>query len=238
MKLFKIVVVLFLFCVSAVSSQAQTTSIFLSQYQQTIKELLSNYKQNRGEELDAQIFDISNRSFYGFLEGSKGKRKYENDLMAMMYFDNIKINNKSSSFCFILYNPQSMLIENYIKNTNFGIDDTILYLALHEMAHCFIRHQQQLSKITDKLTPQEDEQFADMFSIAYFIMQNQKLNAAKIVRQNKKLNEKDVHYSPEQLEKFFILFNEQEIETQNSNNIQYIINNTYNIFKKIKNNLE
>lgn len=238
MKSFKILLVLFLFFISIVPSQAQTTSNFLSQYQQTIKEILSNYNQNKGEDLDAQIFDISNRSFYGFLEGSKGKRKYENDLMAMMYFDDIKINQKSSSFCFILYSPQSMLIENYIKNTSFGIDDTILYLVLHEMGHCFVRHQQQINKISGQLNPQEDEQFADMFSIAYFIMQNQKLSAAKIVRQNKKLNQNDIHYSPQQLERFFLLFNEQELDIQKSKNIQYILDKTYEIFTKIKNNTE
>ena len=131
-----------------------------------------------------------------------------------------------------------MLIENYVKNTNFGLEDTILYLALHEMAHCFVRHQQQLNKITDKLTPKEDEQFADMFSIAYFTMQDKKLNAVKILRQNKRLDEKDVHHSPQQLEKFFILFNDQELDLRNANNIQYIIDNTYAIFTKIKNNAE
>ena len=206
---------------------------FLSSYQNKIAHIIKNYPQIEGKKLNAQIFDITNKVFYNFLLSSKGYKTKDTDLMAMMYFDQFAINKEASSFCFILYDSKSTLLKSYRLYSLFNSEAITSYLAAHEMGHCLYAHQYQIGNVKEKLTPKENEQIADMFSIAYFLTIGQKENAAKIIRNVKSLQPDDIHSNTEQLSEFFNIFIDFD-NLQQYNDFEKLFKVSYKVFLQIK----
>lgn len=235
MKFFKFLPALALVLCTSSNSADINNQEFLSLYQSKVANILNNYPQNNGKKLNAQIFDINNNAYMGFLTTSKGYKKPSGDVMAMMYYDQFKVNNLETSFCFILYDSKSNLLNSYLKNTLLDYESVTNYLVMHEMGHCLYAHQHQIVNIKEKITERENEQLADMFSVAYFSVIGQKENAVKIVRQNRKIDPKDIHSNGKDVENFFVLFNDLDNIEQYSD-FEKLFDITFKIFTKNKNN--
>jgi hypothetical protein len=235
MKFFKFLPALAL--IFSVSSQATdiNNQEFLSFYQSKVANILNNYPQNEGKKLSAQIFDINNNAYLGFLKTSKGYKKPSGDVMAMMYYDKFKVNNEDTSFCFVLYDSKSNLVNSYLKNTLLDYDTMTTYLVMHEMGHCLYAHKFQIGNVKEKITERENEQIADMFSVAYFSVQGQKENAVKIIRQTRRVDPKDIHSNGKEVENFFILFNDLNNIEQYSD-FGKLFEITFKVFLDIRNN--
>lgn len=206
---------------------------FLSSYQNKIAHIIKNYPQPKGKKLNAQIFDISNKVFYDFLISSRGYKRKDTDLMAMMYFEQFSVNQEESSFCFILYDSKSTLLKSYTLYSLFNNEAITSYLAAHEMGHCLYAHQYQIGNVKEKLTPKENEQIADMFSIAYFLVIGQKENAAKIIRNIKTLKTNDIHSNTEELSTFYNTFIDFD-NLEQHNDFDKLFKITYKVFLEIK----
>ena len=235
MKLLKFLPTLALICCAYSNAANLNNQEFLSLYQSKVTNILNNYPQNDGKKLNAQIFDINNNAYMGFLSASRGYKKPSGDVMAMMYYDQFKVNDKDTSFCFILYDSKSNLLNSYLKNTLLDYESVTNYLVMHEMGHCLYAHQQQIGNIKEKITERENEQVADMFSVAYFSVIGQKENAVKIVRQNRKIDPKDIHSNGKDVENFFVLFNDLDNIEQYSD-FGKLFDITFKLFTKNKNN--
>lgn len=233
MKFLKLLPILAL--IFSTSSKADVNNQeFLSLYQSKVKNILQNYPQDEGKKLSAQIFDINNNAYLGFLNTSKGYKKPSGDVMAMMYYDKFKVNNEDTSFCFILYDSKSNLLNNYLKNTLLDYDTMTAYLVMHEMGHCLYAHQLQIKNVEEKITERENEQVADMFSVAYFSVIGQKENAVKIIRQTRRVEPKDIHSNGKEVEQFFVLFNDLENIEQYSS-FDKLFKITFKLFLQIRN---
>lgn len=175
-------------------------SKFLRDYQKIVSQIIQEYN---NQELSAQIFDISKKSYLDFLTSSTNyKKPGTQDIMGMQYYSKMKVNNKDTALCFILYDSKSNLVENYQKHTNFTIDEITEYLALHEMGHCLIMNQQY--QLTGKMSdPRTNELMADKFTI-YKLFENGKTNLIeKILRINSTFSDDGIHKNDVKLEQFY-----------------------------------
>lgn len=213
-------------------SQGISSQDFLNRYQQNVGMILNDYPQPRAKKLQAHIFDLNNKFFYDFLTSTKGKKRYENNPLAMMYYDSIEFNDKNTSYCFIMYDSKSNLISNYLKHSQLALKDIVLYLSLHEMGHCLVHHQQEIGIFHAQLSPNEHEQIADMFSIAYFIVHRDDKKALKIIRENKLQDLNDIHHNPVEVQKFYNLFQKRNFSSKL--NTQEIFQYVCEDFLKIK----
>ena len=235
MKLNKFLCILLTFFSFNLFAQSIDNRQFLSDFQKSMRNIIDNYS-IKGNKLpiDAQIFDISKQNFNDFLTNSVRWQKTEHSYMAMVYFENFQVNNKPSSFCFILYDSSKpYFLNNYLKNTLLNYDELVNYLSVHEIAHCLYEYEKQMGNITLKITPKEHEQLADMYSMAYFFNNNNKQNAVKVIRQIKALPKDDIHHNPEILEQFFLEYDSIQHTKKYTNKELFDI--VYSIFLTINN---
>lgn len=226
-KKFKILSALF-FMGCALYANAQTPKInndkFIAEYQSVVKAVINSYNNPK---LDAQIFDIHKPSFLGFLEASRNYQKpRDNDLMGMMYYKDFKVRGKETSFCFILYDSQSGLIENYLANSSLNLNEIIEYLALHETAHCLLidyaRHN-NLDTNNKKMNELQAEKF-----VIYLLNYNDKQSMIDKILNNNKNQKKDaIHYNYEELFNFTQKIRNKEIP-EYDNYLDLITDISYN----------
>ena len=158
------------------------------------KGLMKQYSNTRP--LDAEIFDSTDESIKGFIQGTS-QSKVEHSL-AMQYFPKLSVNGKDMSFCFLFYNSKKNIFQQY-KNVGKMSDEEILqYLTWHEMGHCFAKHE------NFNINPKTNEFIADAFAISLAMnVQNNKL-PTKVIKLVNSLNPNDIHANKPQLEKFFL----------------------------------
>lgn len=208
-KKFKILIS-YLLAFTAISTNAQQVdnNRFISEYQSVVKAIIDSYG---NQKLNAQIFDINKPNFLGFLEASRNYQKpRDNDLMGMMYFKDFKVNGKDTSFCFILYDSKSGLVENYLKNSQLNLPEVTEYLALHEMAHCLLIDYAKHNNLnTDN--KKNNELQAEKFVI-YLLNFNKKHSVIdKILFNNKNQKKEAIHYNYEELQEFYEKLKNNEI---------------------------
>ncbi len=165
---------------------------FIRDYQSIVKDIIREYE---NEQLDAQIFDINKPHFLNFLTNSTNyKKSGNNDIMGMQYYRNFKVRGKDTSFCFILYDSKSNIVENYLLKSKMKIGEVTEYLALHEMGHCLlidylIKHDMSIDN------EKKNEKQADMFAV-YLLHQNNKNDLIDTIIFQNKIRDKDIiHYN-------------------------------------------
>lgn len=158
------------------------------------KTLMSQYKNIKP--LDAEIFDSTDESIKGFLQGtSQSKAEH---LLAMQYFSKLNVNGKYMSFCFLFYDSKKNIFQQYKNVGKMTQDEILQYLTWHEMGHCFAKHE------NFNINPQINEFIADAFAISIAINEGQTKLPTKIIKLIDSLDKKDIHSNKPQLEKFLI----------------------------------
>lgn len=181
---------------------------FLRDYQSIVKDIIQGYD---NEQLEAQIFDINKSHFLNFLTNSTNyKKPSDSDIMGMQYYRNFKVRGKDTSFCFILYDSKSNLVENYLNNSKMVMNEVTEYLALHEMGHCLlidylVKHDMSRE---DK---RKNEKQADMFAVYLLHQNNRKEFIDKILFQSKIRDKDTIHYNYPELAEYVQQLREDKI---------------------------
>jgi hypothetical protein len=230
----KIIIVLFSFLIISLKAQPvykqdyeptnQTlnfdTKTFFEDYQNNVDHLLENFKTNSEHPLNAKIFDIADKNVYSFLESSV-HWKTHGEMMANIYYPSFFVNNKPTSFCFILYDSKSVLLESYSKILKYN--EIVDYLTFHEMGHCFEEYINQTTGEKFSSNTEETELFADIFAIANLLYFQKNIQAEKVIKINESADKKDYHYQPQRLlralEKLKALKINEIVEKPNVNKI-------------------
>lgn len=209
------------------------TKTFIDDYQENIDRLLGSFNLNNGTPLNARIFDIADKQVYSFLESS-ASWKTHGEMMANMYYPNFAINDKSTSFCFVLYDSKSPLLEGYSRVLNYN--EILDYLTFHEMGHCLESYINQTTgkKFTDNR--EDTELFADIFAMANLLYLKKDIQAEKVVKINESADQKDYHYQPQRLRKALEILRNKDLNElvgkPNVNKIVDISRDTFNYLKQ------
>jgi hypothetical protein len=158
------------------------------------KGLMKEYKSSKP--LDAEIFDSTDDSIKGFLQGTS-QFKADN-LLAVQYFPKLAVNGSNMSFCFLFYDSKKNIFEQYKKSVNMLDDEILQYLTWHEMGHCFAKHE------GFNINPKTNEFIADAFAISIAINKQQNKLPTKIIKFINTLDVNDIHANKAELEKFLI----------------------------------
>lgn len=195
---------------------------FLKDYQNIVNGIIKEYNNN---ELDAHIFDINEKHLFNFLVSSSNYRKPgESDIMGMQYYNSFKVRGKETSFCFILYDSKSKLIENYLSWSKLNLSETTEYLALHEMGHCLVMNRliKNGKSTQDK---RQQERFADKFVLQLLYQTGNNSLIQKVLYQNSIQKYEDIHYNYNELKSYLEHITEQNLKFENFEKIiEYITN--------------
>lgn len=233
-----------LFSASATAQQANIYNVFMPKYQKKLTSLVENYQQGNPHALDIRIFDIANPTLKNFLKNSK-HAAYNDVFLAVTYYEDFQVNNQKTPFCFVMYDStRQNLLDNYLAPYKadkkvryqsavfFDEENMIDYLVHHEFGHCAVFnhiHYNEIKPVTDR----EHEMLADMFSIAYFVLNKKDItDAEKIIKLNHSIEKEDNHSNGEELEKFLDIIKQIN---ENPKNAYELFTLTYDIYsKKIK----
>lgn len=205
---------------------------FINDYQQNLDSLLGSFKVNGITPLDARIFDIADKQVYSFLESS-ARWKTHGEMMANMYYPNFFVNNKQTSFCFILYDSNSSLLEGYSKVLNYN--EILDYLTFHEMGHCLEEYIGQTNNKKFSESREDTELFADIFAMANLLYLKKEKEAEKVLAINESANKNDYHYQPQRLRiALEILKNKNINESVGKPNINKIMEISKDTFFSLK----
>lgn len=158
------------------------------------KSLMKDYKNNKP--LEAEIFDSTDESIKGFIEGTS--RSKADHLLAVQYFPKLSVNGKDMSFCFIFYDSQKNIFEQYKNNGRMSHKEILQYLTWHEMGHCFAKHE------GFSVNPKTNEFIADAFAISIALNQQENKLPTKIIKIIGNLNKNDIHSNKLELENFLL----------------------------------
>lgn len=198
---------------------------FLDDYQVSLDIVFSKFN-TQNSPLTARVFDISDKQVYGFLSHSIKWEKTTEE-MANVYYPIFYVKEKQTSFCFILYDGDSKLVQNYMTS-GLSYEDVVKYLTYHEMGHCFESYLNQLNNIKITTNKSDTELFADIFALASAENENNEILAKKIIELNKTINKNDYHYQPMKLEKSLLLINNKM--TKNNKSMNNLIEESKNIY--------
>lgn len=202
---------------------------FLSDYDNLLNVMLKSYHEEVKEPLSAKIFDISQPLYYSFLSNST-HRQYSKEFLAMMFYNDFKINNQPTNFCFILYDGKKLgQLDNYLNNTFPKTEDAIYYLTSHEFGHCLAAHQRMLGHIPAEPDEYKEEQIADMFAMGFFLSRHENEQAKRIIKLVNEVPKTDIHYNGEALQFFYDKYTE---DNPKITNIYQLFNVTYGYFKQ------
>lgn len=242
----KLFVILFSFLSIAVSAQpiykqevgpnSQSlkidTKTFIDDYQDNVDRLLGSFKLNNEAPLNARIFDIADKQVYSFLESS-ARWKTHGEMMANMYYPNFFVNNKPTSFCFVLYDSKSPLLEGYSRVLNYN--EILDYLTFHEMGHCLEDYINQTTGKKFSDNREDTELFADIFAMANLLYLKKNLQAEKVVKINEAADKKDFHYQPQRLLKALEILKTMNVsETVGKPNVNKVVDISKNVFFALK----
>ena len=214
---------------------APNVPLFIEEYQNLLSIMLASYKESVKAPLDSRIFDISKPQYYNFLKNST-HREYHQSFLAMLFYNDFKVNNKPTNFCFILFDgKKTKELEQYLFQTFHRAEETIEYLVAHEFGHCIAAHQRVLGKIKEQHNDKQEEQIADMFAIGFFLTRGQDQAAKSVIRQIEQVPEDDIHFNPIALKKFYYIFKKDNPKIKN---IYELFNVSFDYFQKINDNPE
>lgn len=211
---------------------AQNSEQFINDSQKIITRTINQLQEKTFHPLDARMFDIAKPSYYDFLNHRKTSHNYNNDHIAIVYYKGeetqFKVNNKITSFCFILNNTKDKnFIPNYLNSGFFDWENMVQYITYHELGHCFSSYESEFDSNKLIIPPKLREAFADMYSIALFYTQNNKEQAQKIIDFNYSLNKDDIHYNPILLKNFYHKLNQLK---ELSSHPKDVLDLTYTLF--------
>lgn len=205
---------------------------FIDDYQDNVDRLLGSFKLNDNSPLNAKIFDIADKQVYSFLESS-ARWKTHGEMMANMYYPKFFVNGKSTSFCFVLYDSNSILLEGYSKVLNYN--EILDYLTYHEMGHCLEDYMNQTTGKKFSDNREDTELFADIFAMANLLYLKKDIQAKKVVKINEAADKKDYHYQPGRLLKALdILYSYNIAQTVGEPNVNKIVDISKNAFNSLK----
>ena len=208
------------------------TKTFINDYQENVDSLLGSFKLNNEAPLNARIFDIADKHVYSFLESS-ARWKTHGEMMANMYYPNFFVNSKPTSFCFILYDSNSPLLEGYSRVLNYN--EILDYLTFHEMGHCL---EDYISQTTGKKfsdNREDTELFADIFAMANLLYLKKEEQAEKVVKINEAADKKDYHYQPQRLKRALEMLRGKNInELVGKPNVNKIVDISKETFYSLK----
>lgn len=208
------------------------TKEFINDYQDNIDSILGSFVLNKEYPLGARIFDIADKQVYSFLESS-ASWKTKGEMMANFYYPYFFVNNKETSFCFILYDSKSTLLEGYLRLLNYN--EMLDYLTFHEMGHCledYIKHTSK-KKISDNR--EDTELFADIFTMTNLLYLKKDIQAEKVIKVNEFADKKDFHYQPKRLIKALGILKAMNInEIVGKPNINKVVDISKNVFISLK----
>lgn len=208
------------------------TKTFIDDYQDNVDRLLGSFKLNNEAPLNARIFDIADKQVYSFLESS-ARWKTHGEMMANMYYPNFFVNNKPTSFCFVLYDSQSPLLEGYSRVLNYS--EILDYLTFHEMGHCLEDYINQTTGKKFSDNREDTELFADIFAMANLLYLKKDLQAEKVVKINEAADKKDFHYQPQRLLKALEILKSMNVsETVGKPNVNKVVDISKNVFFALK----
>ena len=204
---------------------------FLGDYQEFANMIVQSYHGEVSDPLQAKILDISHPEIYGFLSAAT-QRQYQDDFLAMKYFENFEVDHKTTHFCFILYNNRQIKeLDTYLNHSGFDYYSAVFYLASHEMGHCLAAHQRSLGHVESHTEPNDEEKIADMFAIGFFLSRGQDKNALRVIKNIRGLPSQDIHSNANALEKFYVLF---KADNPTAHNTYELFNIVYGYYLKIK----
>lgn len=208
------------------------TKTFIDDYQDNIDRLLGSFQLNNENPLNARIFDIADKQVYSFLESS-ASWKTHGEMLANMYYPKFFVNSKPTSFCFVLYDSKSPLLDGYSRLLDYG--EILDYLTFHEMGHCL---ESYITQTTGKnfIDNREDtELFADVFAMANLLYLKKDIQAEKVVKINEAADKKDYHYQPQRLRKALELLRSKNInELVGKPNVNKIVEISKETFYSLK----
>lgn len=208
------------------------TKTFIDDYQDNVDRLLGSFKLNNEAPLNARIFDIADKQVYSFLESS-ARWKTHGEMMANMYYPNFFVNNKPTSFCFVLYDSKSPLLEGYSRVLNYN--EILDYLTFHEMGHCLEDYINQTTGKKFSDNREDTELFADIFAMANLLYLKKDVQAEKVVKINEAADKKDFHYQPQRLLKALEMLKKMNVnETIGKPNVNKVVDISKNVFFALK----
>lgn len=192
---------------------------FISKFNEGVNVLLSEYRELVQSPLDARLLNIAEPQTYRFLQGNSNQ-DYSKYFIAIQYFPDYMINNKKTSFCFILYNDKKRdIISNYYQL--FPNNDIALsYIISHEFGHCITNHQRNIKGFALTLNPKQNESLADIIAYSYFISKGYP-NISKSILKFASI-EKDslIHNSYSDMQRFIKHIDDNNIVLENKNLIE------------------
>lgn len=205
---------------------------FIDDYQDNVDRLLGSFKLNEKSPLNAKIFDIADKQVYSFLESSTGW-KTNGEMMANMYYPKFFVNGHQTSFCFVLYDSESRLLEGYSKVLKYN--EILDYLTYHEMGHCLENYIKQTTGKKFSNNREDTELFADIFAMANLLYLKKDNQAEKVININEAADKKDYHYQPGRLLRALNILKSYNInETVGAPNVNKIVDLSKNVFYKLK----
>lgn len=188
----------------ALRSEAMTVrerADFVDKAQSLLSRALASYALKEPAPLQAQVFDIENPLLSRVLTKSTGRPSstYDHLFLAMQYYPMVTINGKPSPLCFILFNGKKA---GALSATFFpSREEWVGYLVMHEFGHCIVAHQEQLGRIS-RISPRQDEAFADMFAMGYALARGHEATARAVLKLQDSIRpvddegSADAHYEP------------------------------------------
>lgn len=208
------------------------TKTFIDDYQDNVDRLLGSFKLNDSSPLNAKIFDIADKQVYSFLESS-ARWKTHGEMMANMYYPKFFVNGKATSFCFVLYDSKSPLLEGYSRVLNYH--EILDYLTYHEMGHCLEDYINQTTGKKFSDNREDTELFADIFAMANLLYLKKDIQAQKVIKINEAADKKDYHYQLGRLLKALDILNSYKIsEIIKQPDVNKIVDISKNVFYQLK----
>lgn len=163
------------------------------------------------------ILNIEDKKNILFLEKKYLNQLQSNNDLEIIYEKEIKINdNIIQPMCFVLYKPNSDLLQNYLVNTNLNLEDSIKYLSMHELAHCLYQNEKILLQKELNLNNREEELLADSFSL--FMINDEQIIVNVLRNVIMPLESKDIHQNTKKLIDVLKILTKKEIDKKNIRN--------------------
>lgn len=192
------------------------------EFRKYIKNILKQYTTD--QTLDADIIDNRDPIVRNFITSTSATQKH--GALSIVYYPDLLFNKKSTSFCFISYDPQQNLIETYINSKLFSKEEAIEYLSYHEMAHCLLFNKKVSS---DSKT---NELLADSFVITHYLNSNNYKMAQKVLDYVKLPKKEHIHENYPEIAKYAVLLNKDKKDKNiKFKNIDEIITRLVSDFK-------
>lgn len=168
--------------------------------------ILESYQTQVEQILVMDVFDSNEKGMQEMLSSLSTNTAHDPTISLGIHFERaIEVNGKRASSCAIQYRPEGVdaIVRSYEGSRVFNRKEVLLYIAAHEMGHCFAYHQTSIGEFK---TPsiKEHELLADKFAMALFYANGQPDSAKRIVEFNEKHSVSEMHRHPRELNEFTV----------------------------------